>query len=77
MSHSVGLTWVVNTSRSFLGRSSGPGAPGCWRSTISSQGWVITHVIAIDDQEEILATASHLNNDSQTVVLEPVNGRFK
>jgi probable HAF family extracellular repeat protein len=40
-------------------------------------GWTITHVIAINDQEEILATASHLNNDSQTVVLDPVNGRLK
>ena len=37
-------------------------------------GWVISQVIAINDQEEILATASYLNNDSQTVVLEPVNG---
>jgi len=28
-------------------------------------GWIITHVIAISDQEEILATASYLNNHSQ------------
>jgi probable HAF family extracellular repeat protein len=40
-------------------------------------GWSITHVIAINDQDEILATASHLNNRSQTVVLEPVNGGLK
>jgi probable HAF family extracellular repeat protein len=39
-------------------------------------GWAITHVIAINDHEEILATASHLNA-SHTVVLEPVNGRLK
>jgi probable HAF family extracellular repeat protein len=40
-------------------------------------GWAISHVIAINDQEEILATASYLNNDSRTVVLVPVNGRLK
>ena len=40
-------------------------------------GWIISHVIAINDQEEILATASYLNNRSQTVVLEPVNGQLK
>jgi phosphosulfolactate phosphohydrolase-like enzyme len=40
-------------------------------------GWIITHVIAINDQEEILATASYLNNHSQTVVLEPVNGQLE
>jgi hypothetical protein len=34
-------------------------------------------VIAINDHDEILATASHLNNRSQTVVLEPVNGGLK
>jgi hypothetical protein len=38
-------------------------------------GWVISHVIAIDDQGEILASASYLNNRSQTVVLEPANAR--
>jgi hypothetical protein len=38
-------------------------------------GWVISHVIAIDDQREILASASYLNNRSQTVVLEPANAR--
>ena len=40
-------------------------------------GWIITHVIAINDQGEILATASYLDNRSQIVVLEPVNGRPK
>jgi probable HAF family extracellular repeat protein len=40
-------------------------------------GWSISHVIAINDQEEILATASHLNNRSRTVVLEPVHGGLK
>jgi uncharacterized membrane protein len=40
-------------------------------------GWSISHVIAINDQEEILATASHLNNRSRTVVLEPVRGGLK
>jgi hypothetical protein len=37
-------------------------------------GWVISHVIAINDQEEILAVAGDLNNDPHTVVLEPVTG---
>lgn len=36
-------------------------------------GWVISNVIAVNDREEILATASYLNNDARTVVLEPVN----
>jgi probable HAF family extracellular repeat protein len=40
-------------------------------------GWIVTHVISINDREEILATASHLNNRSQTVVLEPVKGGLK
>jgi probable HAF family extracellular repeat protein len=35
-------------------------------------GWVVTNVIAINDHDEILATASHLNAAAQTVVLEPV-----
>jgi probable HAF family extracellular repeat protein len=39
-------------------------------------GWSITHAIAINDHEEILATASYLN-DSHTVVLEPMSGRLK
>ena len=39
-------------------------------------GWSVTHVIAINDHEEILATATHLNG-SHTVVLEPVNGQLK
>jgi hypothetical protein len=39
-------------------------------------GWTISHVIAINDHEEILATAAHLN-EAHTVVLEPVNGRLK
>jgi hypothetical protein len=39
-------------------------------------GWTISHVIAINDHEEILATAAHLN-EAYTVVLEPVNGRLK
>ena len=38
-------------------------------------GWIVTHVIALNDHEEILATASYLNNLSQTVVLEPANGQ--
>ena len=38
-------------------------------------GWTVYNVIAINDHGQILATASYLNNDSQTVVLEPVNGR--
>ena len=38
-------------------------------------GWSVSNVIAINDQEEILATASYLNNDARTVVLQPVNGR--
>jgi hypothetical protein len=42
-----------------------------------SNGMVITHVIAINEQEEILATASYLNNHTQTVVLEPVNGPLR
>jgi len=37
-------------------------------------GWTISHVIAINDQGEILAAAGDLNNDPHTVVLEPVNG---
>ena len=37
-------------------------------------GWTVWNVIAINDRGEILASASYLNNDSQTVVLEPVNG---
>jgi uncharacterized membrane protein len=40
-------------------------------------GWSVTHVIAINDHGEILATASHLNDSSHTVVLEPVNGGLK
>ena len=40
-------------------------------------GWSVTHVIAINDHGEILATASHLNDSAHTVVLEPVNGRLK
>jgi hypothetical protein len=40
-------------------------------------GWVISHVIAVNDREEILATASYLNNTSRTVVLEPVKGRLE
>jgi probable HAF family extracellular repeat protein len=39
-------------------------------------GWSISHVIAINDHDEILATAAHLN-EPYTVVLEPVNGRLK
>jgi hypothetical protein len=40
-------------------------------------GWTVYNVIAINDQGEVLATASYLNNDSQTVVLKPVNGRLE
>ena len=40
-------------------------------------GWIISHAIAINDHEEILATAEHPTYGSQTVVLEPVNGRLK
>jgi probable HAF family extracellular repeat protein len=39
-------------------------------------GWVINHVIAINDHGEILATAGYLN-EGYTVVLEPVSGRLK
>ncbi len=39
-------------------------------------GWTISHVIAINDHGEILATAAHLN-EAHTVVLEPLNGRLK
>jgi hypothetical protein len=39
-------------------------------------GWSITHAIAINDHDEILATAEHADL-SYTVVLEPVNGRPK
>jgi probable HAF family extracellular repeat protein len=39
-------------------------------------GWTISHVIAINAHQEILATAAHLN-EAYTVVLEPVNGRLK
>jgi probable HAF family extracellular repeat protein len=38
-------------------------------------GWSITHVIAINDHDEILAIATDLTHDSShTVVLEPTNG---
>ena len=37
-------------------------------------GWTVTHAIAINDHEEILATASDPADGSHTVVLEPVNG---
>ena len=40
-------------------------------------GWIVSHVIAINDHEDILATAEHLTDGSHTVVLEPVNGRLK
>jgi probable HAF family extracellular repeat protein len=40
-------------------------------------GWSVSHVIAINNHEEILATAAYLTDPSQTVVLEPVNGRLK
>jgi probable HAF family extracellular repeat protein len=39
-------------------------------------GWTVSHVIAINDHDEILATAAHLN-EAHTVVLEPLNGRLK
>ena len=39
--------------------------------------WTVTHAIAINDREEILATASDPTNGSHTVVLEPVNGQLK
>ena len=40
-------------------------------------GWTVYNVIAINDREEILATASYQNNDAQTVVLKQVNGRLE
>jgi len=40
-------------------------------------GWTVENVIAINDHDEILATASHLNTASQTVVLEAVNGPLR
>jgi probable HAF family extracellular repeat protein len=41
-------------------------------------GWLITHVIDINDHDEILATATDLADDSaHTVVLEPVKGRIQ
>src|SRR5262245_59510785 len=36
-------------------------------------GWSVDSVIAINDHDEILASASHPTYGSQTVVLEPVN----
>jgi hypothetical protein len=39
-------------------------------------GWIINHVIAINDHGEILATAGYLD-EGYTVVLEPVSGRLK
>jgi probable HAF family extracellular repeat protein len=40
-------------------------------------GWTVSHVIAINDHDEILATAAYSTGDSRTVVLEPVRGRLK
>jgi probable HAF family extracellular repeat protein len=40
-------------------------------------GWVVTHAIAINDHEEILATASYMNERSRAVVLEPLNRQLK
>ena len=37
-------------------------------------GWTVWNVIAINDHGQILASTSYLNDDSHTVVLEPVNG---
>jgi len=37
----------------------------------------VTNVIAINDHDEILATASYLNAAAQTVVLEPVKGPLR
>lgn len=39
-------------------------------------GWTVENVIAINDHDEILAAASHLNT-SYTVVLEPVKGPLR
>ena len=40
-------------------------------------GWLVDNVIAINDHDEILASATHPDVGSHTVVLEPVNGRLK
>jgi hypothetical protein len=40
-------------------------------------GWTISQVIAINDHDEILATAARPTGAAHTVVLEPVNGRLK
>jgi hypothetical protein len=40
-------------------------------------GWTISQVIAINDHDEILATAARPTDGAHTVVLEPRNGRPK